>query len=420
MASIPLKPPKLEGFRFDAYIGGGAFGQVWLATDLALGQPRAIKVLPNPDDPAARVMLVNEARHMASLPRHPNRVLVHSAKNGIANCFVVMEYIDGGTLKAISPMPWETATSHILGVGDGLRDVHAAGLLHRDIKPDNVLINSRTGDAMLADFGITATLHHRGWGGTLGFSAPEMDSTRNPTGVVSAKADVYSLGATFIYLLSGQPPIQPSPILHSALRPVPDRIKLVIAKSMDATETNRFSLDEFMAALRQARWEELTAGLGAPSRPSPHRVRLEVTKFAAPAASPDDFSPIPKPAPGYRAGDRVKFEVTATADGFLTVLADDERDWSIELPCEERPKNDVSANTPTALIYSLTAGSPLRRLFVWTRHRIDISAAEWRKLIEEKARHRRQPTRGGALVSLATGDLPIGDMILNAVSIAVI
>ncbi|HKB37386.1 MAG TPA: protein kinase, partial [Gemmataceae bacterium] len=137
--------PKLNGFEFLQCLGKGAFGVVWLARDLTLDTFRAIKIVdPERFREQDVRRLIAEARAQAQLPHHRNRVIVHQIKDGITNCFLVMDYLAGGPLDRLTslqrPMPWPQAVRYIAGVGDGLLEVHERGFLHRDIKPSNILL----------------------------------------------------------------------------------------------------------------------------------------------------------------------------------------------------------------------------------------------------------------------------------------
>jgi aurora kinase len=172
--------PRLDGFEFLEYLGGGKFGQVWKARDTKLHVFRAVKVLHKnllPEADAQR--LLREAQTMAQLPRHRNRVQVHHFKEGVTNSFLVMDYVEGGALSGLAqsgrPLPWGRAARWVAGVADALLDVHAQEIVHLDVKPDNVLYDPATDEALLGDFGIAVSLTEgsRG-GGTRGYAAPEV------------------------------------------------------------------------------------------------------------------------------------------------------------------------------------------------------------------------------------------------------
>src|SRR5262249_41410858 len=151
-----------------------------------------------------------EAQAQARLPHHRNRVIVHQIKDGITNCFLVMDYLAGGSLDRLTsparPMPWPRAVRYIARVGDGLLEVHERGLLHRDIKPATILLDPGRDDAVLGDFGLAGALGGpNAVAGTRAYMAPEVSGH----GKASPRSDVYSLAASLLHLVSGSPPSPP-------------------------------------------------------------------------------------------------------------------------------------------------------------------------------------------------------------------
>src|SRR5262245_25165571 len=149
----PPQKPKLAGFDVLEFLGAGAFGEVWRVFDKGLQKDRAVKVVSRAKFSERQVQrLLNEARKTAQLPRHRNRVEVHFVKDGITNCFLVMDYVAGRSLDRLispgHPLPWGPALRYVAGVADGLRDVHERGLIHRDIKPGNILWDPDADEAL--------------------------------------------------------------------------------------------------------------------------------------------------------------------------------------------------------------------------------------------------------------------------------
>src|SRR5262249_6876154 len=135
--------------------------------------------------------LVQEARTMAALKVHPNRVTVFDLLGSAAGWLLVMDYVEGGPLSGLTapgqPLDWVRAARYVADVADGLAEVHARGVLHRDIKPDNILLDRDRDAAVLTDFGVAAHAGDaRGCCGTAGYMAPELAD-----GAASAKTDVF-------------------------------------------------------------------------------------------------------------------------------------------------------------------------------------------------------------------------------------
>src|ERR1700730_15637956 len=143
-------------YRLESQIGEGGMGSVYLALDTKLNRPVAIKFLSDDlADAAARRRFQREAQ-MASSLNHPHIVTVHDVGEFEGRQYLVTEFVDGGTLKEWAKAErraWPEIVELLIGVADALATAHAAGILHRDIKPDNILI-TRSGYAKLADFGL--------------------------------------------------------------------------------------------------------------------------------------------------------------------------------------------------------------------------------------------------------------------------
>jgi hypothetical protein len=147
-------------YQLEVLLGEGAMGQVWRARDPQLDRAVAIKVV-HPSiaaSPEASARLRREARAMAKLS-HPNVVAVHDAGDDRGRLFVAMELVDGVTLgdrlRGGRPGDWRVVVPLLLAAGRGLAAAHSAGVLHRDFKPDNVLVD-RGGRVCVADFGLAA------------------------------------------------------------------------------------------------------------------------------------------------------------------------------------------------------------------------------------------------------------------------
>ncbi len=194
-------------YRLDALVGRGGTAEVWRATDLSLNRVVALKLVTAPaDETSARA--ADEARTLARLS-HPSLVQVYDAgTDNSGRPWVVMEFIHGETLgDAIRRGPLAVRTINEIGlaVAEGLVHVHAQGMVHRDVKPANVLMG-RGGVTKLTDFGIarlvdSAKVTSTGFMvGTASYLAPEQ-VTGEPVG---PPADVYALGLVLLEALTGQ------------------------------------------------------------------------------------------------------------------------------------------------------------------------------------------------------------------------
>jgi len=225
--TVPLPRLRLAGdvadpeYRMGEALGRGATAVVYAAEHVPLGRTVAIKALrPGRDGPAATEALIDEAR-IACL-EHPNIVPVHAiGLDGAGRPLLVMKRIQGESWQAVLGRPdhalWRRwpgdaldRTLHVaLRVADALSAAHREGVLHRDVKPSNVVLGTR-GEVYLVDWGIAARVGDDGqlWAppaGTPAYMAPEMFDASRP---LDRRTDVYLLGATLFTALAGYPPRQ--------------------------------------------------------------------------------------------------------------------------------------------------------------------------------------------------------------------
>jgi serine/threonine-protein kinase len=328
---------------------------VWLADDLGLGIAVALKALHLADRAAAGgaalEALRNEARVLAGL-HHPNIVRVLALRQSGGEHYLVLQYVAGGSLGARlereGPLPWRQAARYIADVGDALVHVHGRGLVHRDIKAVNILWDADRDEALLTDFGLAGRLAGVGRAaGTPLFMAPEAFD-----GAATVAGDVYSLAATLFHLLTGEAPFPATSyrklrrrINAGLLDPdprcagIPEPLERVLRAALAVAPEERPALPAFVAALRgtlnQLLADALLPAPGAPARPAPVNLRLVVARWEGgeeyrpvaathplPATTTRNLTKVP-PAPGrvtLRTGDRVRVEVVADRDGFVTVF----------------------------------------------------------------------------------------------------
>jgi serine/threonine protein kinase len=224
---------KLGNYRLERLIGRGRMGVVYLANDEALLRPTAIKILSwkaadaQGQDPVK--WFLGEARMVARI-NHPRVVQIYGAARQGDHCYIAMEYVVGRSAEAIvgeGPLSAELATDILLQAAAALHAAHGSGIVHRDVKPANLLVG-QDGVTKLGDFGMALGSADLAVGnahirvGTPYYTAPEIWTGAK----ASAASDIYSLGATYYHLLTGRPPF-PGPsvsdVEQAHLRaPIPD------------------------------------------------------------------------------------------------------------------------------------------------------------------------------------------------------
>ena len=290
-APDPLVGRMLAHYRVDAQIGRGGMGAVYRAWDDALQRPVALKVLLE-DTEQTRQRFLREARAQARI-KHPNVVPIHFVGEHEGVAFLVMDLVEGESLSAVLAREGAFGPERALDVADAVAcalEVGAEhGLVHRDVKPGNVLIDRR-GHVMLADFGLAKWMgsaepespasaeqrsppqepspgpSHSGvvtragaLVGTPAYAAPEQ--TRGE--IVDARTDIYALGVTLYEVLTGQPPFsaptitglvsqhrEDAPLSPRALAPtLPAPVEALVMRMMAKRPEDRFASP---AALREA------------------------------------------------------------------------------------------------------------------------------------------------------------------------
>ncbi len=207
----------LKQYKLLGLLGTGGMSSVYLGEHVLMQRLVAIKVLPQSriDDTSYLARFHREAQAAASLD-HQNIVRAYDIDNDGKNHYIVMEFVEGRDLlavvKANGPLNFETAADYIRQAADGLEHAHRGGLIHRDIKPANLLVDNR-GVVKVLDMGLArfvnetmASLtiqHDENVLGTADYLSPEQARDSHQ---VDARTDIYSLGCTLYYLLTGQPP----------------------------------------------------------------------------------------------------------------------------------------------------------------------------------------------------------------------
>jgi serine/threonine-protein kinase len=270
----------LSRYVVERTLGRGGMATVELALDEQLGRRVAVKRLfaSLAGDDVFQTRFLREARMAAALS-HPNLVAVYDVGEEDGLPYIVMEYVDGETLAQMmartGPTQPDRAVDLLLQICAGLEHAHAAGLVHRDIKPQNLLVR-RDGVAKIADFGIARTLQATQLTqagtvlGTAAYLAPEQAAGER----VTAAADIYSLGAVAYELLSGRPPYPVESLTDlgvaqqeppAPLEGVPPELNRAVEQALSADpEARPSSAAAFARELAQASPEPPTEPLPPP------------------------------------------------------------------------------------------------------------------------------------------------------------
>ena len=317
----------IPGFEDPVEVGRGAFGVVYRARQTEFDREVAVKVLTGAFNVQAQGRFDRERRAMGALSAHPNIVAVHSA--GVTEDgrpYLVMEFAPGGSIadriERQGPLAWAEATIVGAKLGGALATAHAAGVLHRDVKPENVLI-SAFGEPMLSDFGIarlvgipatrsgtvTASVAH---------AAPEVLEGKRPT----EASDVYSLASTVFTLIAGGAPFvrdsdesilpiiariasEPPPDLR--VRGVPDAVCGVLEQAMAKDPSARAdSATRFTQELRDSTQAAVQDQTAATVRQAPLGSVTATTPppkpFSGPTAEQEPPEPVARPPARRRRG----------------------------------------------------------------------------------------------------------------------
>jgi YVTN family beta-propeller protein len=337
--------PELEpgdifaGHRVTGVAGRGGMGVVYRAVQLDLDRAVALKLIAPAlaEDPAFRERFVRESRLAAAID-HPNVIPIYYTGEHEGALYIAMRYVEGSDLRtmvrAMHRLDAGRAAHIVAQVGSALDAAHERGIVHRDVKPANVLLG--TGDhAYLTDFGLTKRIASHsdstrtgGWVGTLGFAAPEQIRGER----VDARADVYALACVLFHALTGVAPFtrdsdeatlwahvhEPPPSLHAHSPEAPAALQEVLDRGLAKDPDARFSSAGDLGR----------AALAAVGRaPAPRGERVVATGAAAPedvetAASPDQALTVPlaDSAPAPRRGARRPAWTWALAAGPVLAL----------------------------------------------------------------------------------------------------
>lgn len=351
----------IDGLNDYKEIGSGGFATVYSALEVDLDRRVAVKVLAAIDD-AGRRRFDRERLTMGRTADHPNIVTpLRSGYTGMDNKpYLVMEYLSRGSLQdlleAQGPMPWRQAIEAILPIADALGFSHSSGVVHKDVKPANILV-SRTGVVKLSDFGIAAIREATSTSQvaySILYTAPEtFDAAHDASGqgVVDPRderSDLYSLAATLYALGMGRPPFQSAtaagligqivstPVPSTRVTSLDDFFAVAMAKDPGARYP---TAAHFIAALRPLAFEPVTAA--AP---------LTAPRPATPRPAPPHVSPGTGTAhrPEVRPAVRATRPPSAVPPPAVSVHRTNDR--ALSLP----PQASTSSSTPAAASQAVT------------------------------------------------------------------
>jgi eukaryotic-like serine/threonine-protein kinase len=315
----------LGSYRLIDRLGAGGMGEVWRAEDTRLLREVAIKILSEriANDPEWKARFLREARTIAQM-NHPNIATIYSIEQEAEKLFIVMELVEGESLATVlakGPLPPPEAVRIIRHVAEALAEAHEKGIVHRDVKPDNIIVGKR--GTKVLDFGIakqlvsttdSPTLTQAGLiVGTPFYMSPEQALGRP----VDARSDLFSLGVVLYEALAGRRPyegesvtetmmniiMQEPPDLSVVAPSLPASLSDVVNRALQKKPERRFgSAGEMIDALSRV---DFKPGAKTPPKPS----KVDVPTVAMPSAAPPSPAPPsvapPQPAmppiPGQRA-----------------------------------------------------------------------------------------------------------------------
>lgn len=375
--SLSLPRTFANRYVLDRPIGDGAFSRTYLATDTVLQRQVAVKILRREyvDNEEFAARFDREA-HAAARVSHPNVVTVYDVGRQDGLPFIVMQYVDGPSLKEYvrdeGPLTVEEAVKITVQILDGLAAIHAGGIVHRDVKPQNILLDANR-VAKLTDFGVAFLTHQTGLTetgmalGTAAYMAPEQASGD----VVGPQTDLYAVGVILYELLTGRLPFRgdnPVQLMYrhvSELPPAPRQFNRYIPMSTESVVLRALAKvpsDRFPDAMAMRR--ALTGAAQVQSLPrEPRAVAGQATTKRSAPSQPRQTTPPPPVGPptqhGRSAGEPYRrgwpillialaLLLVAAAATYLTADSLGLLDTGGGLAQEEQPAGLPSVDDPTA------------------------------------------------------------------------
>ncbi len=302
-------------YRLERKLGGGGMADVWLAEDQELGRKVAIKILHDryANDTQFVERFRREATHAAGLS-HPNVVSIFDRGEAEGSYFIVMEYVEGRTLKELivtrGPCPVPVAISYVRQVLAALRYAHRNGIVHRDIKPHNVLVDHE-GRVKVADFGIArAGSSQMTEAGSIIGTAQYLSPEQARGAPVDESSDLYSTGIVLFELVTGKLPFTGETPVEIAMKhlsqvpPAPSSIRPEIPHDLDLVVLRALAkepADRYRSAKEMDRDLELV-GRGDAVGPETEEAATMVLRGESTAATAVQ----PRPAAGYGGDERYR------------------------------------------------------------------------------------------------------------------
>jgi Tol biopolymer transport system component len=285
-------------YSIESVLGQGGMGIVYRATDRKLNRPVAIKFLSSAlADAAARHRFQQEAATTSAL-NHPHIVTVYDVGEHDGEPYIVSELVDGGTLddwSAAARRSWRQSVELMTGVADGLAAAHSAGILHRDVKPGNILIGGK-GYAKIADFGLAKLVNATGDSahlrarttragvvvGTVAYMSPEQATGQ----ALDARSDIFSFGVVLYELVTGKRPFVGAndlevlkAIAHGTPAPLPEEtpelVRLTLDKALEKEPGDRYqTMQDLVADLKRVTRKSGSSQVRVAARRAPALSRL--------------------------------------------------------------------------------------------------------------------------------------------------
>ena len=269
----PIIGADVGSYKIIQLLGKGGFGKVYKARDKTLGREVAIKFLHSTVDFRRRALFEREAKAIAALSKHPNIVVIHQWGEHEGQNYFVLEFVEGSAEKLLEEhedgLPLAMALRIAAECAEALHESHKNKILHRDVKPANILIEPSNGAVKLTDFGLASfgpssdfTIH-----GTVSGSPSYMSPEQANAEQLDARTDIFSLGVTLYELLCGRLPFEATApedtiarirnndrvLLHTRRPDLPEAVCSIVERATAFARVTRYqTAQEFARALRIA------------------------------------------------------------------------------------------------------------------------------------------------------------------------